>query len=276
MYRKWAKVFAIVALVVFLAGCFSSSWTIRLKKDGSGTIRMEYKMDKQVMAMIQGMGGGEGAVPDTSEEFLSESDLDELAAAMGEGVRVVSAEPIPENEQSFGYIAVFEFDDINTLAIDPMEGAPESSGDGMETEAEEAPFTFQFTRGATPELTVFMEQEDDEDGEFADDEFAEMEDTQAEQQQNEQMAEMMKPYFRSMSFDVKIEFDGRIRDTNATYRDGNTVTLVDMDMGKIIDNDELFKAVINDGDLQDEEMIAKLEKAGIQVESQDSIFVRFR
>ena len=265
-----------MAMVVFLAGCFSSSWTIRLKSDGSGTIRMEYKMDKQVMAMIQGMGGGEAAVPDSSEEFLSESDLDELAAAMGEGVRVVSAEPLPENEQSFGYTAVFEFDDINTLAIDPMEGAPESSDDGMDAEAEDPPFTFQFTRGATSELIVFMDQDSEEDEEFDDEEFEEMEDSAAEQQQNEQMAEMMKPYFRSMSFEVKLEFEGRIRETNAHYRDGNTVTLVDMDMGKIVDNDDLFKAVINEGDLQDEEMIARLEEAGIQMESQESIFVRFR
>ncbi|MFW5712523.1 MAG: hypothetical protein ACOCZA_11320 [Spirochaetota bacterium] len=102
-----------------------------------------------------------------------------LPAAMGEGVRVVSAEPLPESEQSFGYTALFEF-------------------------------------------------------------------------------------------------DGRIRDSNAKYRDGNTVTLVDMDMGKIVDNDELFEAVINEGDLQNEEMTARLEEAGIQVESQESIFVRFR
>lgn len=271
MYSKWAKVLAIVALVVFLAGCFSSSWTIRLKSDGSGTIRMEYKMDKQVMAMLQGMGGGEASVPDSSEEFMNESDLDELAVAMGEGVRVVSAEPLPENEQSFGYTALFEFYDINSLAIDPLEGAPQSPDDGSEGETEDPPFTFQFKRGATSELIVFMDQDNEED-----EEFEEMEDSADEQQQNEQMAEMMKPYFRSMSFKVKIEFDGRIRETNAHYRDGNTVTLVDMDMGKIVDNDALFKAMINDGDLQDEEMVAKLEKAGIQMENQESIFVRFR
>lgn len=261
--------------MVFLAGCFSSTWTISLKSDGSGTIRMEYKIDKQVMSMLQGMGGGEADVPETSEEFLSQSDLDELAAAMGEGVRVVSAEPLPENEQSFGYTALFEFDDINTLAIDPMEGTPDSSGDGMEAEAEEPPFTFQFKRGATSELIVFMDQEDEEDAEFDDEEFEDLEDTAGEQQ-NEQMAEMMKPYFRSMAFVVKIEFDGRIRETNATYRDGDTVTLVDMDMGKIVDNDELFKAVINEGNLQDEEISPQLEAAGIQVENRESIFIRFR
>lgn len=272
MYNRWAKLLVLGVIVAVLAGCFSSSWTIRLKNDGSGTIRMEYKMDKQVMAMLQGMGGGEADVPDTSEEFLNESDLDELAVAMGPGVRFVSAEPLPENEQSFGYTAVFEFDDINTLAIDPMEGAPQSSDDGMEGEDEEPPFTFQFKRGATSELIVFMDQEDDED-DFEDEEFDESE---AEQQQNEQMAEMMKPYFRSMSFDVKIEFEGSIRDTNATYRDGNTVTLVDMDMGKIVDDDALFKAVINEGGLQDDEMTARLEEAGIQMENQERIFVRFR
>lgn len=227
--------------------------------------------------MLQGMGGGEAAVPDTSEEFLNESDLDELAVAMGPGVRFVSAEPLPENEQSFGYTAVFEFDDINTLAIDPMEGAPQSSDDGMEGEDEEPPFTFQFKRGATSELIVFMDQEDNEDDEF-EDEFEDegFDESEAEQQQDEQMAEMMKPYFRSMSFDVKIEFEGSIRDTNAKYRDGNTVTLVDMDMGKIVDNDDLFKAVINEGDLQDDEMTARLEEAGIRMENQERIFIRFR
>ncbi len=259
-------------MVALLAGCFSSSWTITLQSDGSGTIRMEYKMDKQVMAMAQSMGGGEADVPVSSEDFLEESDLDELATSLGPGVSLVSAEPHADSEQFFGYTAVFEFDDINTLAIDPMEGAPNAEG-SAEDEESEAPFTFEFKPGATSELVVYMEQDEESEDEFADEEFQESE---AEKQQNEQMAEMMKPYFRSMSFDVKIEIDGKIRDTNASYRDGNTVTLIDMDMGKIVDNDKLFKEVINENNMQDDEMVAKLEKAGIRIENKEEIFIKFR
>ncbi|MCF7914487.1 MAG: hypothetical protein K9L66_04905, partial [Spirochaetaceae bacterium] len=236
-----------------------------------GTIRMEYKMDKQVMSMAQGMGGSSTGIPSTSSELLEEESLEEMAAQMGPGVRLVSAVAQPDTGQFIGYTAHFEFDDINTLKIDPMEEAP--GGGELESETEELPFTFSFTPGATSKLVILLDQKDDSDVDEYEDSFGE---PGEEQEQTEQMVAMMKPFFRSMAFGVEIIIEGAISSTNATHRDGNRITLINMDMGKIIDNDSLFAEVINSEDMQNEKMRAKLEEVGVQIEAQEEVFVHFR
>src|SRR6056297_805254 len=277
-FIKTVKIGVLVMLVGSLAGCFSSLWTINLKSDGSGTIRMEYKMDKQVMSMAQGMGGSSTGIPNTSSELLEEESLDEMAAQMGPGVRLISAEALDDSGQFLGYTALFEFDDISTLKIDPMAEAP--GGGEVDSETEELPFTFSFTRGSPSKLVILLDQEDDSDEDFDDEYDPEYDDSFGEsgeeQEQTEQMVEMMKPFFRSMAFGVEIIIEGNISSTNATHRDGNIITLINMDMGKIIDNDTLFTEVINSEDMQDEKMRAKLEEVGVQIEAQEEVFVHFR
>jgi hypothetical protein len=91
------------------------------------------------------------------------------------------------------------------------------------------------------------------------------------------MAEMMKPYFRSMSFLVQVKIEGSIRSTNASYRDGNTITLMDLDMGKIVDDEELFRKVINsEKGIGDKEMLAQMETAGVRIEQKERVNVSFR
>jgi hypothetical protein len=274
MISKMGKLLAAAALVLVMSGCFSTSWLITLRNNGSGSIEMEYRLDREVVGMMQGMGGEEAETetPMSSEELLDSQELDEMASSLGEGVRFVSAEPLPENESYLGYTAVFEFDDINSLGLDPVQGAPEQQAGEFEEEEEEPPFTFRFTPGRPAELEVMMAG--DEDG--AEEESAGTEEMPGSAEQ-ENMAAMMKPYFRSMSFLVQLKIDGSIRNTNASYRDGNTITLMDMDMGKIVDDQQLFNKVMNsESGIGDEEMLAELERAGIRIESKDRITVRFR
>ncbi len=235
-------------------------------------IEMEYRIDKQIIQMMQSMGGEGGEMPAGNEDFIDEEELQAIAASLGEGVRFVSVTPKPDSDTSFGYTAVFEFDDINTLTVDPMAGAP-SGGEESEDEGTETPFRFRFTPGRTAELVVMIDQDDETDEMPEEEPEMEME---PEGQDDEMMAEMMKPYFESMSFLVQVNIEGEIRETNAHFRDGNSIILMDMDMGKIIDNDELFKQVMNSDDMSDEEMASRLEEAGIRIESEEEVMVRFR
>jgi hypothetical protein len=273
MKKNVVRCVALLMTAVLLTGCFSTSWLVHLRKDGSGTIDMEYRLDKQVIQMMQSMGEGGEEPMMSSEEFIEEQNLRELAAGMGKGVRFVSAEPMPENGESIGFSARFEFDDINTVSIDPMEGAPEQDQGDFEEEEDaggSSPFTFRFEPGRTAELTVLVAQDEDED------DASSTAEESAEGDQ-EMMAEMMKPYFRSMSFLVQVEIEGSIRSTNASYRDGNTITLMDLDMGKIVDDEELFRKVINsEKGIGDKEMLAQMETAGVRIEQKERVNVSFR
>jgi hypothetical protein len=161
-----------------------------------------------------------------------------------------------------------------------MEGAPEQEpgemGGGPEENGEEepAPFTFSFTPGRTAELVVMMAQ--DEEDETDTDSADAGPESESDPQEDQAMAQMMKPYFRTMSFLVQVKVQGNIRETNASYRDGNTITLMDMDMAKIIDDQELFSKVVNSESMNDEQMLAKLEKAGVRIEQKERITVTFR
>jgi hypothetical protein len=269
--KKGLVLIALITTVLVLGGCFGSSWIITLRSDGSGTIEMEYRIDKEIIQMMQSMGGEGGEIPAGNEDFVDEEELEGIAASLGEGVRFVSVAPKPDSDTSYGYTAVFEFDDINTLTVNPMAAAP--GGGENEDDVTETPFRFRFTPGRTAELVVLIDQDEDTE-EMAEDE-AEME-MEAEGQDDETMTEMMKPYFESMSFLVQVNIDGEIHETNAHFRDGNSIILMDLDMGKIIDNDELFKQVMNSDDVSDEEMAARLEEAGIRIESEEEVTVRFR
>jgi hypothetical protein len=275
MTKRIMRIAVLLLATSLFTGCFSTAWLISLKKDGSGTIRMDFRMDKQVLDMMNSMGGESQDTATSSEAFMDREELEQLASEMGDGVRFVSAEPLPENEESVGYTAHFTFRDINALALDPMEGAPEQQAGEIESTTEEAPFTFSFTPGNTAELIVRIAQEDDRDDEAeGSSEEAMGEESSPEEQQ--MMAEMMKPYFRSMSFLVQIEFDGTIRSTDASYREENIVTLMDMDMGKIVDDDELFKRVINSDGFEDKEALELMEEAGVRIEQKDRVRVTFR
>jgi hypothetical protein len=288
---KKAAALVIAAVSMFLlTGCFSSSWIITLNKDGSGTVDMKYRLDKQVIDMMQSMGNGNDSAPESGADLIEQQDLEEMAASMGEGVRYVSAEPLPEDDSSIGFSARFEFRDINTLGIDPAKGAPEQEQEAQATQdgQEQPAFTFDYTRGQPSELLVFIEQDDDQ-GNGTNSSTQQDSSSEKENQQNnhnssgegaaedqEMMMSMMKPYFRSMSFLVQLKIKGSIRSTDASYRDGNTVTLMDMDMGKIVNKDELFKKVVDSAELDDKDVRKRLEEAGIRIETKDEVSVVFQ
>ncbi len=49
-----------------------------------------------------------------------------------------------------------------------------------------------------------------------------------------------------MRIGLKVIFPDGIRRTNASYRNGNTVTLMEIDFGKIIENEEVFAEIMNE------------------------------
>jgi len=262
----------------FLTGCFSTSWLIGLNKDGSGTIEMAYRLDKSVLDMMDSFGGEAEKKTTSSKDLIEQQNLEKLAGQLGEGVRFVSAEPLPEQNGRFGFTARFEFDDINTLGLDPMEGAPEEDTQDVKTNEQSVPpYTFRFTQGSPAKLVILVAQENGKATEGGSTSQQSASGSDSGGQEQEMMSAMMKPYLRSMSFQVQVKINGTISNTDAAYRDGSTITLMDMDMEKIIDNDTLFKEVMNSNQAyEDKEMLEKLEKAGVRIEPKEEVNVQFR
>lgn len=270
---KRAGAAALVAAIALLcASCLSVETTVRVNPDGSGTVHQVFMMDREFLQMMQefgSMGQSSNDDGDGAEEFdlIQEDDLRGAAEDMGEGVRFVSAVPMSTEAQQ-GYEAIYAFDDIENLRVNqnPSEKVPGDAPAGPE-EAREY-LTFDLQRGNPSVLTVRFPK-DETKMDAAQDE--------APENMDPSMAMMMRDFYKNMRIAVLLEVNGRIVSTDATYRTGNAITLVDMDFGKIVEDEERFTKLVQSQTETLEELKDLVKDVpGLKVETQERIEVRYR
>ena len=94
---------------------------------------------------------------------------------------------------------------------------------------------------------------------------------------NPEMMQMMRELYKDMRIRIAVEVDGRITETNADYVDGSTVTLMDIDFAKILEDEQKFKELMSAEPETIEEMKELVkDNPGIKVEIEESIRIRFR
>jgi hypothetical protein len=79
-----------------------------------------------------------------------------------------------------------------------------------------------------------------------------------------------------MKITVALEVQGAITETNAQYRDGSRVTLMEMDFNKLLANPEKFKQLVkqNPQSLQESKTLLK-GLDGVKIESAPEVTVKF-
>ncbi len=262
---KWGL---LALLAAVLMGCIETITLIRLNRDGSGTIEETVIISNSFMEIMAGMGGESGEAAE-EPDFLNEDELLEKAKVMGEGVKLVSAEKL-STEKGNGYKAIYSFKDINQVRINqnPGENLPQTGG--PEEEAVEELITFRFTKGNPATLIVINPSEDEEyEEEPGEEEYGGEEDPA--------MMDMLKGLYQDMLIRIAIEVNGSIVDTNATYRDGSRVTILEMDFAKLLEDEEAFKKLIasKPETLEETKELIK-DNPGIKVELRDEIRIRFK
>ena len=295
---KWMKKGFLTALTVFatalLAGCFQSERTVQVKADGSGTVEEIVLLSKALTGMLDSVesgkepaepgkeASGEAKAPEPKkkEDRLAEQEKEARAklAGMGEGVTLVSVTPVQKGDFE-GYKAVYAFKDINTLrlASDPTPG---SQGAGKAT-------TFRFTRGENSVLVVTngsatpKEAKDVKEAKAGkSDAPAAAEPAAAEPSQADQQAamDMLKQMFNGMKLTEKIVVEGTIVESNALFRSGPEITVVDVDFGKLLSTkpDELTKLQSVPQDDKQKLLVAMSRIQGFRVDMNDELRVVFR
>lgn len=258
-------------LIIFMTGCLQVETTITVNKDGSGTVERVFMMQKEILAMLASMSSmGE---EDGGEEFelLDREELNGEADGMGEGVKLVSAEPY-ETDTFSGYKATFSFPDINDLRVNqnPGESVPDGAAEG---DSPQEFVTFSFSKGASSTLKIKLPGDDYDQGDTYEDEV----DQSGAQEPPAEDLEMMKQIYGTMKMSMHVRVNGNVRKTNATYQNGSTITLMEMDFSKVVENEEKLKLLASSSDESIEGMKALLEDIpGIKVELQDSVEVVFR
>lgn len=213
---------AMLALLTF-SGCLEMESTISVKKDGSGTLTEKISMGAQMVSMMK-MGAAQGE-EDPFAQF-SEEALKEKSSVFGEGVTFSS---VTKEEKDGGIIftVVYDFKDISTVVYEPgalMNDIAEEEGD----EEEEPELKFGFEDGV---LTIMTPEPDSSDFALGDDEMSE-----------EEML-MMAPLMAGLQMSVKLHFADGIESSDATYTEGNEVTLMSVDFDDLMKNEGGLEAM---------------------------------
>lgn len=269
--KKILSLFAVM-MAMALTSCIEHNVVILLNKDGSGTITEETSFGAQAVAMMEQMAamGGEAA-GDPLGDMVDEAEAKKKAATMGDGVTVSKVEKIDAGGRKGGRV-VYAFEDINTVKFQFGDSVSDM-GDGMKPpggEAEKAPkeepMTFVYKDNVL-KLTNPGAGKDasPESGEEASDEM------------DEQGLEMAKQMMGDMKMSLKLEIPGGIAETNASHVDGNTVTFMEMEMGKLLEDPEKFKAFSK----AKPETPAAMQEAlkgieGVKIETSDEVTVTLK
>ncbi len=268
------EVIIAVLLVLFLTGCVDTSTIVKVNRDGSGTIEETVIISLGFLQLMQGMSG-EAAEPAEAIDMLDEDELKEKAGQIGEGVALVSAESI-KTDSGTGYKAIYSFKDINKIRINqnPAENVPTRGPGGPDAEETGEFITFSFKKGSTSTLNIFKPREElaAEKGQ-ANENTAGATDPAADPG----MLEMMRQIYQDMRISMAVEVKGSIIDTNALYREGSRITIMELDFAKLLENEEQFQklARANPDTLEETKELFK-DIPGMKVELQDTLKITFR
>lgn len=243
--KKLLLILTSALATLVLPGCFQSETTIHLNKDGSGTLVEETRLGAQMTAMMDqmaGIGGEAGADP--AKEMFSEDKAKARAAKLGEGVSFEKSEPINADDAK-GARVTYQFKDINQLKVstdDSVKSMSPTGDAGIPDAKETQPVAFTYADG---KLTIKMPQPDKTAAPEAADDAAGQPDMDSPEAQA-----MMKQMLGDMKMSLKLVVESGIAETTASHQDGNTITLMEMNMGKLVENPDNLKKLtkIKQGD----------------------------
>jgi hypothetical protein len=234
------RILGLLLATFSLTACLNSSTLVKLKPDGSGTVEQTTLVN---MAALKGMMGAQGGGP--SGPMMNKEDLERTAAQMGEGVRLLSSEPVKGDAGWEGVKAIFAFDDINKVQVNQgpsMNGGTRSRARSTEP-TDDDPVRFKLTRsGATSTLSInFIDKPGA--GKTTTAPTDPQQQSQMPDLTNPMVMNMIKSMFNGFKINIGLEVMGTIVKTNAEYVAGPRITLLEMDVVALLADEAKLKAL---------------------------------
>lgn len=263
--RYWKMFFFLAAPLLFCA-CLEVKQEIVVNKDGGGKITETVMISKAMLKQLNDIFPGLGS---QKIDIYDKKKLEADAVNYGPGAKYSSSKRVSTKIKD-GYEVVYTFNDINKLKINqnPGDKGPKMSKD-EKSEAKVENITFNFEKGEPATLTVNLplsvkppKEEKQKTGK---------KDKVAEQKEIEEAAQI----FKDLYIGITIQMEGEIAETNATYRDGNKITLLEMDFGKLLENAKQFESFAKKKPETIEEAKALLKNLpGFKVELNQKVVVK--
>jgi hypothetical protein len=268
-----------LALLVAVAvtGCMSYETTLTIRPDGSGTISEQLLVKQQFAQMMASMD-----TASSGGKLFTEAKVRDRAESRG-GLTVESVEMISD-ARGEGYRSTYSFANINDINFNPspddmLPGNEDMKEQGAEVGSAFSDMKIEFEPGSPATLRLLMPEDDDVDDAMSDDAMdsdGAMPGSDDSDEIDEQQMRMMQMMMADTGFRVSIEVDGEIVETNASHRDGNRVTVLNFDLGTLSRDTTALRTFLesSSGDDMTEEELAGLP--GMQFETKEDVFIRFR
>ncbi len=279
MRIKEIALFIILVITFAISGCMDVKTVVTVNRDGSGTLVDTMYLDKGTPALMQNMikgmaqgmmksmggdpndvhpGENEGEDSDKGITSEEEQELDiekfiQKGKALGEGVEFVSAKKIYDRIDKVGVEVTYAFDDVRNLRLTFM--PTEIPSDSLDSESlGKTSISFDFKQGKEAELVINIPQKKAE-GET---EEPLIEESDSTKEPDPLQVAMMKKFFGDFRVRVIVRVEGEILHTNATHllsssglKNGDSVVLMDMNIGGMLQNEEGLKKLASFGPMQD-------------------------
>lgn len=257
------RAFALLAASLLCTGCFEMTTVMKLKGDGSGTI--EHRMLFTTQALMQlrqfaALGGGRGQAIDPA----SEQQAKDMAAALGEGVTYVSSTPVktPTGE---GRDAVYAFTDVNQLRIATQPSGPGGMtirAPGLDTDAARLTFAFSHSPDGSAVLRITAPEP------------ALLDALQSNGGVQQQLP-MIKSMLAGAHVTLAVEPDGTVVQTTSPYVDGQRVTLLEVDLDRVLQDSDALLAKLQAAKTNDEAKAALQGVPGLKMPPDREITIEF-
>ncbi len=272
--KKHILSIASLLAIISLNSCLQHETTINLKKDGSGTLVEETRMNAMMLAMSSGLAleiegdKKEAEADDPFKDLLSEERNLKRAKELGEGVTFVKAEPVTLGTHQ-GARITYRFDDINKLRISSDDGMAKMNSE-METPDEAKDnrehMVFNYKSGVLsiqPKVVGLGKKPGDKN--------------EAPKEQTAKELAMMKQMCTDMKVSMKLVIDSGIAETNATHCDNNTITIMELDMNKVMENPEdMKKLTATDYESPSDAIKTMSQINGIKMETKPEVTIKLK
>jgi hypothetical protein len=251
-----------ITAATLFSSCLENETTVTLNKDGSGTIVEETYLSAEMLEMMAQFGDPNGADP--VAEMFTDDKSKAKATKMGEGVEHVKTEMLNVDGKK-GARVHFKFADINTLNLNPMGAVSDAAsmpGDDAEEEDKSVKFTY-----ADSTLKIIVPPAD----------FKDMAKDDEEDGGNAEMEATMKKMMESMRLNIKLVIADGIAETNATHVEGDTITLFDVQVGKMLEQEDELDKISKLAETDMDAAKAAFSKIdGMKVEMKEDVSVKIK
>ncbi|MBA3270210.1 MAG: hypothetical protein H0T71_06825 [Acidobacteria bacterium] len=221
-----------LTIAVLACGCINSASLIKVKPDGSGIIEQTLLVNMAAAkGLMAGMGGG---LVKQSGGILDEAEFKRSAERMG--VRPVSLTPMKEGGFE-GAKAIYAFDDISKVRIDqdPQMG---SSTRASSPRTSTNPIQFGLVKqGTSSVLTITVDEK------AAASATEKAGGAPSLDNIDPAMMQMIKTMFQGLRIAIDVEVEGTIVKTNADYVSGSRITLLEVDIAGVFEDEAKLKAL---------------------------------